>query len=158
MPQYENRPFTAEKSQEIQVWKIALGVALGIAIAGFIGFAVRMYFVNQAVKQFNESMRQISSQSQRSMQVSQERAASLQEAARELTNNQMVEKAAAQREAELSKRQIADEVLRKEDAWSRFYKKPAQCDKADGQAFMDCANGHIRAKRQFEEQYAKGAL
>lgn len=158
MPQYENPPFTAEKSKEIQVWKIALGVALGIAIAGFIGFAVRMYFVNQALQQFNESMRQISLQSQRSMQVSQERAALLQEAARESTNTQMVEKAAAQREAELSKRQIADEVLRKEAAWSRFYKKPAQCDKADGQAFMDCANGYIRAKRQFEEQYAKGAL
>lgn len=158
MPQYEDRPFTGDKSQDSQIWKIALGVALGIAIAGVLGFAVRMYFVNQAVKQFNESMLLINTQTQRSMQVYQERAAALQEAALESDNRQKAEKAAAQREAELSKRQLVDEVLRKEDAWSRFYRKPVQCDKAEGQAFMECANGYIRAKRQFEAQYAKGAL
>lgn len=158
MPQYEDRPFTVQNSQESQIWKIALGVALGIGMIGLVGVGLRMYFVNQALKQFNESMLHISAQTQRSLQVNQERAAALQQAALDSATRQRQEKASAQREAELSKRELAAEVLRKEAAWIRFYRKPIYCDKAEGQSFMDCANGHIRAKRQFEERYAKGAL
>ena len=82
MPQYEDRPFRAAKSEPNQILKIALGVALGLAMAGFLGFAVRMYFVNQAMAQFNNSILQITSQSQRSVQMYQNRAVASQQAAR----------------------------------------------------------------------------
>ena len=44
---------------------------------------------------------------------------------------------------------------RKDRAWARFYRKPAVCDDA---ATVECANAYIRARRSFEEKYARGEL
>jgi hypothetical protein len=41
---------------------------------------------------------------------------------------------------------------RKEQAWAAYYRKPAACNDA---TTMECANAYIRARRQFELQYAK---
>lgn len=50
-------------------------------------------------------------------------------------------------------------AARKERAWNRFYKKPAQCDgNPSSDVMTECANHYIRAKRQFEEAYATGKL
>lgn len=158
MPYNEDRPLRPENSQDGLVWKIAIGFALGTAIVGLFGFALRLYLANKAVEQFNESMLQISRQSQLSAQAYQARTLALHQAALDSDNREKKKKAEAQRVEELLKRQLSNEIVRKETAWSRFYRKPAECDKAEGQAFMDCANGYIRAKRQFEDQYAKGVL
>lgn len=53
------------------------------------------------------------------------------------------------------KRAAMAEADRREHAWSRFYRKPAVCDDA---ATVECANAYIRAKRAFEEKYARGEL
>lgn len=47
---------------------------------------------------------------------------------------------------------------RKEAAWQKYYKRSAQCDKPDGSGFVECANQHIRARRNFEALYAAGKL
>ena len=158
MPQYEDRPFRAAEPEPNQILKIALGVALGIALAGLLGFAVRMYFVNQAMAQFNNSILQITSQSQRSMELHQARAAASQQAALEQASRQRAEAEARLKELEMLKHQAAVEAARKEAAWRRFYQKPALCDIAEGQAFVECANGFIRASREFELKYAKGQV
>jgi hypothetical protein len=44
---------------------------------------------------------------------------------------------------------------RKEHAWARFYRRPPMCEAA---ATIECANDYIRAKRTFEERYARNQL
>lgn len=62
----------------------------------------------------------------------------------------------AQQQAELEARRLeAEAVDRKAKAWEKFYRKPAVCNDANT---MDCANAYIRAKRTFEEKYARGEL
>ncbi|MCU1533470.1 MAG: hypothetical protein JWO49_3041 [Arthrobacter sp.] len=158
MPHYEDRPFRAAEAEPNQILKIALSVALGIAMAGLLGFAVRMYFVNQAIAQVNNSILQITLQSQRSLQMHQDQAAANQQAALEQASNQRVEAAARQKETQMLKDEAALEVARKEATWRRFYQKPPWCDTAEGQAFVECANGFIRATREFELKYAKGQV
>lgn len=47
---------------------------------------------------------------------------------------------------------------RKEAAWQKYYKRSPLCDKPDGSGFVECANQHIRARRNFESLYAAGKL
>ncbi len=62
----------------------------------------------------------------------------------------------AQQQAEEEARRLeAEAVDRKAKAWEKFYRKPAVCNDANT---MDCANAYIRAKRTFEEKYARGEL
>ena len=62
----------------------------------------------------------------------------------------------AQQQAEEEARRLeAEAVDRKARAWEKFYRKPAVCNDANT---MDCANAYIRAKRTFEDKYARGEL
>ena len=62
----------------------------------------------------------------------------------------------AQQQAEEEARRLeAEAVDRKARAWEKFYRKPAVCNDANT---MDCANAYIRAKRTFEEKFARGEL
>jgi hypothetical protein len=47
------------------------------------------------------------------------------------------------------------EVARRERAWAKFYRKPSSCSET---VSMECANGFIRAKREFDERFARGEL
>jgi uncharacterized membrane protein len=143
---------------EFDVWKIAIGVAVGILVASAIGYFVRIAMINHALGEFTKTtsniVRDINQQTARE-QERQERARSLavqQEAAR------IADQAAKQREREAAIQRSQEFRLAKDEAWSRYYRKPAACENADGQAFVDCANHHIRAKRQFEELWAAGKL
>ncbi|RYX90213.1 MAG: hypothetical protein EOO28_30400 [Comamonadaceae bacterium] len=156
MPRYEERPFSRETNDDELIWKIAIGVFVGILAAALVTYWVRMYFIQQALQDFNKSIQQISVQSQRSTQELQKQQALRQQQAVDAANQRKLDIANAQRQAEEAKRAQLAEVARREAAWAKYYKKPAQCDSADGQAFVDCANGHIRAKRRFEELYASG--
>ncbi|MEO8057931.1 MAG: hypothetical protein ABI671_06370 [Burkholderiales bacterium] len=62
---------------------------------------------------------------------------------------------AQQRAEEEARSAEAAAVDRKAKAWEKFYRKPAVCNDANT---MDCANAYIRAKRSFEERYARGEL
>lgn len=72
-----------------------------------------------------------------------------QEAAKRQAARELEQQEAAARRAE------AAEAERKEQAWAKFYRKPASCNDA---GTMNCANDYIRAKREFERRYAKGEL
>jgi hypothetical protein len=47
------------------------------------------------------------------------------------------------------------EAERKQRAWEAYYRKPPGCTDA---ASLECANHYIRARRAFDEKYAKGQL
>ncbi len=60
-----------------------------------------------------------------------------------------------QREAQDARLAAVNAIDRKAKAWTKFYRAPANCAEA---ATLECANGFIRAKRTFEERYARGEL
>jgi type IV secretory pathway VirB10-like protein len=64
-----------------------------------------------------------------------------------------------QRAREAAQQAALDAVRRKERAWERWYQRPAFCNENPTSAQMvECANHHIRARKEFEERYAAGRL
>lgn len=58
-----------------------------------------------------------------------------------------------QRMEDDARRAEAEAVERKDLAWARFYREPADCVTA---ATMECVNARIRARRAFEVKWNKG--
>lgn len=58
-----------------------------------------------------------------------------------------------ERNEEAFTRLIAARAAHKAKAWQRFYRAPSYCSES---ATVKCANAFIRAKRAFEEKYARG--
>jgi hypothetical protein len=64
-----------------------------------------------------------------------------------------------QRAREAAQQAAIDAVRRKERAWERWYQRPTFCNENPTSAQMvECANHHIRARKEFEERYAAGRL
>jgi hypothetical protein len=64
-----------------------------------------------------------------------------------------------QRAREAAQQSALDAARRKERAWERWYQRPAFCNENPTSAQMvECANHHIRARKEFEERYAAGRL
>lgn len=60
--------------------------------------------------------------------------------------------------AEADHQTAMDEQRRRDAAWSGFYRKPANCDNAVGNAFVECGNHYIRERAKFENLYSAGKL
>lgn len=141
------------------MWKIAGGVAIGIIVAALVLFFVERYRTQLAFEEAAKVLQGLTkgwdASNARSAEEARRRDA--QRAAAEQQSR--LEKAAQQRAAEDAKRAAIEEAARKERAWLRFYKRPPHCDNNPNQEqLVECANHHIRAKRQFEEAYAAGKL
>ena len=156
----ETRPAWPEERRrsDIDPVKIAVGVAAGILVAGLIGFLVRLWFVNQTIDRVNEAVMTMNQQTYQQIARQREQAAAIQAAARQQEADRRATDAATQRSKELEAQQRLARQIAKEEAWKRYYQRPNTCDSAEGQAFVDCANEHIRAKRKFEELWAAGKL
>lgn len=80
-------------------------------------------------------------------------------AAAEQDRQRRLLEAQRQREAEARKRAAMDAQQRRDEAWSRFYRQPKRCtDNPTSQVMMECANEHIRKRREFEALYDAGRL
>lgn len=158
--QGDTRPSWMEERRrgDVDVWKIAAGVALGILVAGAIGYFVRLWFISQALSGFNQSMSAIVRQSNEQAAQERQRQEQIRAIAAQRDWERRQQEAEIQRAREATIQQAQERQSAKESAWSRYYRKPAACENADGQAFVDCANQHIRAKRQFEQLWAAGKL
>ena len=55
----------------MDTWKIAIGVALGITIAGLVAFLAQMYFAQRALHQMNQAASAMNAQVQKTIQESQ---------------------------------------------------------------------------------------
>lgn len=146
------------RRSEMDPIKIALGVATGILIAALIAFIARMWFVNQAFSRINEAMLTINQQTHLQIERERQRAADAQAVARQQEAERRAKESARQQAREAATREAIARQTAKEEAWKRYYQRPETCDQAEGQAFVDCANQHIRAKRRFEELWAAGKL
>ena len=64
-----------------------------------------------------------------------------------------------QRAREAAEQATVEAARRKERAWLRFYQRPDFCaDNPTAAQMVQCANHHIRARKEFEERYATGRL
>jgi hypothetical protein len=64
-----------------------------------------------------------------------------------------------QRARETAEQAAVEAARRKERAWQRFYQRPDFCaDNPTAAQMVQCANHHIRARKEFEERYGTGRL
>jgi hypothetical protein len=64
-----------------------------------------------------------------------------------------------QRARETAQQAAIETARRKERAWQRFYQRPDFCtDNPTAAQMVQCANHHIRARKEFEERFAAGKL
>lgn len=64
-----------------------------------------------------------------------------------------------QRARETAEQHAIEAARRKERAWQRFYQRPDFCaDNPTAAQMVQCANHHIRARKEFEDRYAAGKL
>jgi hypothetical protein len=152
-----HRPSFERPRDDMLMWKIAGGVAIGVLVAAAVISAVERYRMQLA---FDEATRFFQSMMSGTQKVSARAAEEMrqQEARRAAEAEQVRQDAAAQqRSTDAARRAALEEAARKERAWAKFYKRPAMCDdNPNNQTMVECANAHIKAKRQFEEQYAAG--
>lgn len=148
--------------QETPLWKIIVGVSVGALLAGFIGWAVRLWMINQAVQHItdtaNQASQRILENTNRQMQELQQREADRREAAEQIKQQEAQRLADMQRQQALAQMQAIAAETAKEEAWKRYYQRPAHCDDAVGDAFVECGNHFIRAKRKFEALHEAGKL
>ena len=64
-----------------------------------------------------------------------------------------------QRAKDSAEQSAQEAAKRKQRAWERFYQAPAFCsDNPTPAQMVQCANHHIRARKEFEERYSGGKL
>lgn len=64
-----------------------------------------------------------------------------------------------QRARDTAEQTAVEAARRKERAWQRFYQRPDFCaDNPTAAQMVQCANHHIRARKEFEERYSAGRL
>jgi flagellar biosynthesis/type III secretory pathway M-ring protein FliF/YscJ len=129
-------------------------VLLYAMIASFMQWrAQRM--VDQVTRAGQESIRQSQLQAEQMQREASEREAQRQVELRQQEALRVQAISERHQVEEEAQRAAAEGVDRKAKAWAKFYRKPASCNDA---ATMECANSFIRAKRTFEERYARGEL
>jgi len=151
-----------DNPKETDYFKITLAVIAGIVLAYFLIQAVERWRINQALQEFNRQAEAMlrSTQEETNRRMAEElrarELAAFQEHVRKAEQDRT--RAAQMRvEVESKKAALAADEAR-ELAWKKFYTKPAHCDAAVGPALVECGNQHIRARREFEQRYAKGRL
>jgi len=137
-------------------------VLIVVVIAGSFGLASQAYMewrarvvMEQVDRRAQETFRATQLQAQQIQREVQMREAKWQ-TQRDQEEAQRVQAIQERQHAEdAAKRAAVEETRRREQAWAKFYHKPAACNDA---ATMACANSYIRAKRIFEEKFAHGEL
>lgn len=129
------------------LWKAVLGV-LVVTFGVYIGNILYVRFViNQAEKAMNSVAQIARDQAEKArmqqIQLEQERTRQKQMEL-DFKREQLAEQAAQLEAARL-----------KEEAWDRFYKKPAKCNDISKQEVMiECGNFYIKEKKRFEAIWA----
>jgi hypothetical protein len=151
-------------------WYLAKQIAVGILIAAaaiFVGLHVYAYFVAKAAERAAAEFMQQAQQdlqehsaavrSQIDVQRAADRAAAERRAAAELKRRQVLARQtqAAADQAELEQANAAA----KQHAWQQFYRPAKKCENPpDWNTHVDCGNAHMKAKREFEDRWARGDI
>ena len=141
---------------------LAIVVALGLACLGLL-WIIAVTFVQWRAQAGAQETLRLNEEAQRQAQIQVEqmqreaiaRQTQLQLEQQRQDETRVRALAEQQRAAEAAQRAEDEAAQRKEQAWNRFYHPPPHCVTV---ATMDCTNRYIRAKRAFEEKYARGEL
>ncbi|HKW85159.1 MAG TPA: hypothetical protein VJN68_15535 [Burkholderiaceae bacterium] len=142
-----------------QFW---LAIALGLAVLGLV-LIVGVTFVQWRSQAAAQETLRLNQEAQRQAQAQIEqmqREALARQAQLEVEQQRQEEKRIQafneqQRAADEARRAEEARADRREKAWARFYRPPPHCETA---ATMECTNRYIRARRAFDEKFAKGEL
>jgi hypothetical protein len=146
-----SRPY---RSALIVAAAIAGAALMVIAVDAFREWRVRVA-IEQTTRASQDALQRINAENEQAKRDAQ---------AREAMRQANLERQEAARLQVIAQRQRADEAAqraaleaadRKEKAWAKFYRKPTACNDA---VTLECANANIRAKRAFEDKYARGEL
>lgn len=140
-----------------------LKIALGLLAAATLAFAALGWIVHSRSEAAAElklrSQPNVLEEAQaegKKLQLEDEARDAARQSRTQQQDAQRVQTITAQQQAEQEARRAEAEAIdRKAKAWEKFYRKPAVCNDANT---MDCANAYIRARRTFEEKYARGEL
>jgi uncharacterized protein HemX len=140
-----------------------LVVVLALLVVATLAFAGLAWILNSRTEAAAElklrskpnALQESQREGQKLLSEAEEREAARRARAQQQEAQRLQTFADQQRAQEQAKRAEDEEVARKAKAWEKFYRKPAVCNDANT---MDCANAYIRAKRLFEEKYARGEL
>ena len=144
--------------------RMQLGVMVALGVAGLVlVWIVVVTFVQWRAQAAAQETLRLSQEAQRQAQAQidqMQREALARQAQLEAEQQRQEEKriqasTEEQRAADAARRAEADAAERREKAWARFYRPPPHCETA---ATMECTNRYIRARRTFDEKYAKGEL
>lgn len=135
---------------------IAIGVAVGTVVGGLALWKI-------AEHQMAAAARDVSQQAQQMQRALTAREAAEREAreraarAAALAEEERVRAlAAAQRADAAARTDAAEQVERREQAWRKFYRPSPGCGAAA--TSVECSNEFIRAKRAFDDKFARGEL
>lgn len=140
--------------------KIAIGVCIGVFVGGLLlrGYerAMEQARIEEAMRQF-KALTQAATPSQAQIEDIQRPLliAKAEQLAAELRLQKTLAKSRddATTAAQAATQANAD----KEHAWTRYYQRPKECDNPpNDQAFVECSNGRIKARRLFEQTYRPG--
>lgn len=147
----------------IHHWQIAAAATIGVLVGGVAVYQLGHDAVRRVVSEPVDSFKQLIDGNRQPSPHSDKkpaRQASEQGAAKTLRDQQARQlRADQQKAAGGGTSEALEAAARKERAWAKFYKQPAQCDgNPSSETMTECANHYIRAKRRFEESYAAGKL
>mgnify|MGYP001232383852 CR=1 FL=1 len=136
--------------------KFALFGVIGPLLIGLLYFSVMTRVTTHATQSISDSM-------QRQSAAITERARTQQaESARQAADTQraQLEAKAAQLRAETAAAQAEQQAAaRKDAAWQAFFKPKKVCDNPpDSDTQVECGNAYMRAKRDFEDRWARGEI
>jgi hypothetical protein len=144
--------------------RMHLGLIVALALAGLVlVWIVGVTFVQwraqvaaqETLRMTQEAQRQAQAQIEQMQREALARQAQLEAEQQREEDKRIQAFTAQQRAADAARRAEADIADRREKAWARFYRPPPHCETA---ATMDCTNRYIRARRVFDEKFAKGEL
>jgi hypothetical protein len=148
----------------IHPWQITAGALVGVLIGGAAVYQTGRGPIDRVISGATGAFKQLTQGETRPPvpvgEREQERQAAEQaidKASRDQQARQL--RAEQQKAAGGGGSEALDAAARKERAWTKFYRKPANCEgNPTNETMTECANHYIRSKRQFEEAFAAGKL
>jgi lysophospholipid acyltransferase (LPLAT)-like uncharacterized protein len=151
---YGPDPFRRGESEEQFLRKMIIWV-VGMVIAAACLFGVATWYQRFVVRTATESMAKTTTAIQKQAQdmAAQAQARAEREKAERAEAKRRQEEAEANRIAALNA-----EAARREASWAKFYVPSPFCKNPDNRNTMECANEHLRAKKEFDKKWAAGEL
>lgn len=147
--------FRENKSKALSPVSIFFSVLAAILVSWFIREAYLEWQVKQALEVFNQQMNIVNQQSQINLQRIQLQAEQQSRAQAERAYQERLAKHQVELDKQAAIAKQIEERTSKAQAWSDYYKPSKGCDASnENKDLLKCANEHIRAKNNFEAQWA----